>query len=203
MPEQRGLMENGGGLISENSLCPCLQPTCQAFSLAQWAAPSRRLAGRSRSRCGQLRLPAYGQVLLLRQSPTNIDIYKCADRASLRLRRNIDCPSVSSALTRFVIAGQPNGNPECLPMLPALVWRLTGSGRLWPWERCASRTGASNEPMIVASSRHFPRSSCRLARGEIHRQRPDRYRPDQSSQTIRERNVPAKQETRGCAHYPQ
>jgi len=63
--------------------------------------------------------------------------------------------------------------------------------------------GASNVPVIVASSRHFPRSSCPPARGEIHRQRPDRYRPDQSSQTILERNAPAKPETLGCAHYPQ
>src|ERR1700722_12424419 len=45
--------------------------------------------------------------------------------------------------------------------------------------RYASPTGVSNAPAIVASSRHFPRSSCRLAPGEIHRQRPDRYRPDQ------------------------
>src|ERR1700674_6039225 len=66
----------------------------------------------------------------------------------------------------------------------------------------ADPTGASNAPAIVASSRHFPRSSCRLARGGTQRQRRDRYRPDQSSQTILERNAPAKQETLGCAHYP-
>src|SRR5665213_1318713 len=66
-----------------------------------------------------------------------------------------------------------------------------------------ARTGASNAPAIVASSRRFPRSSCLLAREEIHRQRPDRYLPDQSSQMILERNAPAKQETLGCARYRQ
>jgi dihydrofolate reductase len=78
--------------------------------------------------------------------------------------------------------------------------RLAGHG---PTATVADPRGASNAPALVASSRHFPRSSCHLARGEIRRQRPDRYRPDQSSQTILERNAPAKQETSGCANYPQ
>lgn len=60
----------------------------------------------------------------------------------------------------------------------------------------------STAPAIAPSSRHFPGSSCRLARGEIHRQRRGRYRPDRSSRTIREPNARATQDTLGCAHSP-